>query len=134
MDGAAPTSPTRPEEALAAYVTAFATLEPEAVLPFYHLPCLFVSPQGAHAITEPAGLRALVTALMAQARGQGYHRTGTVGLEARRLGTALASLSGTFVRFNAAGGEIGRFGFAYTLRLGEEGWRIAVALAHDVPG
>jgi len=35
-----------PEEALRAYVEAFETLDADAVVPFYHTPCMFIAPQG----------------------------------------------------------------------------------------
>jgi hypothetical protein len=35
-----------PESAFNAYMHAFETLEPEEAPPFYHLPSMFIAPQG----------------------------------------------------------------------------------------
>lgn len=122
-----------PEETLRAYVRAFESLDPDAVVPFYRLPCTFVAPHGVSVVSDAEAARALAGALVAHARSQGYRRTEIVGLETRRLAESIASLSGTFVRHRADDAEIGRFGFTYTMwRSGEE-WKIVVAMAHDAP-
>ena len=42
-------------EALLRYGKAFQTLDPSAILPFIHEPCLLISPQGSS--PSPTGLR-----------------------------------------------------------------------------
>ena len=122
-----------PEEALRAYVKAFETLAPDAVAPFYNVPCLFVSPQGTFAVSDPDGTRAMASQLIEQARAQRYRRTEILQLEVRRLAPTLASLTGVFVRYDVEDVELIRFGFAYTMLGTERGWRIVVAIAHDPP-
>src|SRR5580700_10664743 len=100
-----------PESAFHAYIRAFETLDPEAALPFYHLPGMFIAPQGVFAVPDANTARALLSQFMGQLRSQSYRRTEVVGLAVRRLSPDLASCAGTFVRFNAAGGEIARLGF-----------------------
>jgi hypothetical protein len=121
----------RPEAALSAYMRAFETLDPEAALPFYHLPSMFIAPQGVVAATDADTLRALLAQFMGQLRAQSYGRTDISGLEVRALSSELASCTGVFVRFNASGQELARPGFTYTMRNSGGSWKILVAALHD---
>ncbi len=123
-----------PHGTLLAYVRAFETLDQENVLPFYNLPCMFVAPPGAVVVSDATAARALVSQLIEQARGQGYRRTELRDVDMRLLSERLALVAGVFVRFGAGDQEIARFGFQYTMRNAGDGWKIVVALAHDLPG
>jgi hypothetical protein len=123
-----------PLELLTAYVRAFETLSAEAVVPFYDLPCTFVSPDGVWVAQNEATAVALVNHLIDHARSQGYHRTDVSGLAIRPLAAGLAELAGVFERYDAAQKRFARFGFTYIVRQGDRGWRIAVAVAHDAQG
>jgi len=118
-----------PELAFRAYMRAFETLDPEAALPFYHLPSIFVSSQGVFAVPDEQTARALMSQFMGQLRSQSYQRTEVVGLTVWRLSPDLASCSGVFVRFDTQNDEIARLGFTYTLRHAQS-WKIAVAIVH----
>ena len=119
-----------PESAFHAYMRAFETLDPEAALPFYHLPAMFIAPQGVFAFQDISTARALLSQFMGQLRTQSYRRTEVVGLTVRKLSPALASCTGTFVRFNTGGEEITRVGFTYTMRSAGS-WKIVVAVVHE---
>ncbi len=45
-----------PESAFHAYLQAFETLDPEAPLPYYHLPSMFIAPQGVFVAQTPRRL------------------------------------------------------------------------------
>ena len=49
---------------------AFETLEPEAALPFYHLPSMFIAPQGVFAVPDIDTARALLSQFMGQLRSR----------------------------------------------------------------
>ena len=119
-----------PESAFHAYIRAFETLDPEAALPFYHLPGMFIAPQGVFAVPDANTARALLSQFMGQLRSQSYRRTEVVGLAVRRLSPDLASCAGTFVRFNTGGQEITRLGFTYTMSYSGS-WKIIVAIVHE---
>ena len=119
-----------PESAFHAYLRAFETLDPEAALPFYHLPSLFIAPQGVFPVPDATTARALLSQFMGQLRNQSYRRTEVVGLTVRKLSPSLAACAGTFVRFNAGGDEIARAGFTYTLRHSDS-WKIVVTTVHE---
>ncbi|MFN7986491.1 MAG: hypothetical protein U0529_03400 [Thermoanaerobaculia bacterium] len=120
-----------PSEMLAAYVRAFESLNAEAVVPFYSLPCTFIRPEGVWVVSEEASALALVRHLIDHAKAQRYHRTETSGLTVRSLAPTLAELSGVFIRHDELGSEVGRFGFTYIGRSDSGTWRIVVAVAHD---
>jgi hypothetical protein len=120
-----------PHSALHAYLRAFEALDPEAVLQFYHVPSMFIAPQGVFAAPDVGSLRALLAQFMGQLRAQSYSRTDVSGLQARMLSSGLASCTGVFVRFDAGGQEIARTGFTYTMRNSNGSWRIVVAAVHD---
>ncbi len=109
---------------------AVETLDPETALPFYHLPSMFIAPQGVFPVPDTSTARALLSEFMGQLRSQSYRRTEVLGLTVRKLSPDLASCAGTFVRFNASGAEIARVGFTYTLRRAGS-WKIIVAAVHD---
>lgn len=124
-----------PAERLSEYVRAFETLDPDAVVPFYHLPCTFIAPQNLMVVQDLDAARAVVSYLIEQAKRQGYRRSEIRHLTSKRLARDLASLTGVFVRFNETDEEIARFGFTYIVRHVEGVWMLAVAMAHDVtPG
>jgi hypothetical protein len=120
-----------PEATLRAYIRAFETLDPEAALPFYHLPSMFIAPQGVFAAPDAGTVRALLAQFMGQLRAQSYRHTDVSDLEVCALSSELASCTGVFVRFNASGQEIARPGFTYTMRNSGGSWKIVVAAVHD---
>lgn len=121
-----------PVEALRAYVTAFETLNPELVVPFYHSPCIFIAPFGVSVAIDATAAYLTASALIDHARSQGYHRTEITQLQKRTLASNLALLSGVFVRYGSNDKEIGRFGFTYIMREVGVEWRIVVAVASDI--
>ena len=120
-----------PMDMLTAYVRAFETQRATEIVPFYALPCTFVRPDGAWVVQDEATALTLASHLLDHATSQGYYRTEITQPASRPLAEGLAEVVGVFVRFNAAGAEIARFGFTYILRSGPQGWRIVLAVAHD---
>ena len=108
-------------------------MDPEAVLPFYHQPSMFIAPQGVFAAPHAGALRELLAQFMSQLRAQSYRRTEVSGLVVHTLSPGLASCSGVFVRYNAMGAEIGRSGFTYLMREDDGSWKIVVAALNEPP-
>src|SRR5512139_1417662 len=94
-----------PEETLRAYLRAFESLDPDAVVPFYHLPCMFITPVGVTLVSHADSARGVASTLIDHARSQDYRRTDCLALDVKLLGQRLASLSGTFARFDSKGEE-----------------------------
>jgi hypothetical protein len=105
-------------------------LNPEAAVPFYHLPGMFIAPQGVFAMPDTNTARALVSQVMAQLRSQSYSRTEVVSFTVHTLSSDLAVCAGTFVRFNTGDQEITRLGFTYVMR-NSGAWKIIVAVVHE---
>ena len=120
-----------PESAFLAYLRAFENLDPELVLPFYHLPTMFVAPQGVFVLADANTARTSLTQVMGQLRSQSYRRTEVANLVVRQLSPSLASCTGVFVRISTTGREIARLGFTYTLCSKAGSWQIVVALLHE---
>ena len=118
------------ESAFHAYVRALETLDPNAALPFYHVPGIIIAAQGVFPVSDTDTARALLSQFMTQLRSQSYRRTEVVDLTVRQLSPVLASCAGTFVRFNTAGEEIARLGFTYTMRHSDS-WKIVTAIVHE---
>ncbi len=119
-----------PESAFLTYMQALETLDPEAALPFYHLPGMFITPQGVFVMPDTNTARSLLSQFMDQLRSQSYRRTELMGLTVRQLSPDLASFSGTFVRSNTRGEEITRVGFTYMMR-NAGSWKIIVAALYE---
>ena len=122
-----------PEAALHEYIRAFEALDPDGALPFYHVPSMFIAPQGVFAAPDASTVRTLLAQFMGQLRAEAYRRTEVRGLEVHVLSADLTSCAGVFVRFNASGHEIARPGFTYTMRKSGGSWKIVVATLHDPP-
>jgi ketosteroid isomerase-like protein len=120
-------------ESFLAYAQAFEQLEPQAILPYYHQPCLMISPQGVRALSSHNELAAFFSPLMADLRGRGYEKSRFLGLQATSLGSDLALVHGTGVWLAAGGEELQRFGLTYTWRRGDGSWRLVVVAIHEPP-
>ena len=123
----------KPEVTLEAYVRAFESLDPDAIVPFYRLPCMFIAATDVTIVLDAAVARGVAAKLIEHARSQDYRRTEILNLEVKTLAERLASLSGVFARCNSSGEEISRFGFVYTMLRADTGWQIVVAIAHAAP-
>ena len=113
------------------YFLAFQSLDPEVVVPYYHSPCLFVSPQGVLASTSATDTRALLAQMMKGLEARGYARSEHGPLGVKALSGYDALLSTRVVRYKSDDTEIEQFGATYTLRKSDTGWKIAVLVVHD---
>jgi ketosteroid isomerase-like protein len=113
------------------YFQAFQNLDPEAVLPYYHLPCLFLSSHGVLLVTSAAEGRGLFAELMKGLKARSYARSGWGKLGVKRLSDHAALLSTRVVRYKTDGTELEQFGATYTFRKTDAGWKIAVVVVHD---
>ena len=116
-----------------AYLRAFEKLDPALVLPFYHLPAMFIAPQGIFVLADANTASTLLTQVMQQLRSQSYLRTEVTNLVVRQLSPSLVSCAGVFARIDTNGQEIARLGFTYTMRSNAGSWQIVVALLHELP-
>ena len=126
---------SREEEAITRtfnnYIQTFQTLDPHATLPYFHVPCMFIPPQGVRVMATTADVEALLTQVMEGLKARGYARSELTDLHVKQMNGNAALVSVSRVRYATDGRELERLGETYTLRKVEGGWKIAVALIHD---
>jgi ketosteroid isomerase-like protein len=118
-------------QAFTNYIQAFQTLDPNATIPYFHVPCMFISPQGVHVLATAADIQALLIKVMEGLKARGYARSELLNLYVNQISDNTALVTVSRVRYATDGRELERFGETYTLRRIEGGWKIAVAMIHD---
>jgi ketosteroid isomerase-like protein len=113
------------------YIQTFQTLDPHATLPYFHVPCMFIPPQGVRVLATAAEVEALLTEVMQSLKTRSYARSELMDLHVKQMSGNTALVSVRRVRYARDGRELERFGETYTLRRAEGGWKIAVAMIHD---
>jgi ketosteroid isomerase-like protein len=113
------------------YVQTFQRLDPHATLSYFHIPCMFIPPQGVRVLAIPADVEALLTQVMEGLRARNYARSELTELHAHQMSENTALVSVSRVRYTTDGEELERLGETYTLRRTEGPWKIAVAMIHD---
>jgi ketosteroid isomerase-like protein len=118
-------------QTFANYIQTFQRLDPHATLPYFHLPCMFIPPQGVRVLATAADVEALLTEVMEGLKARSYARSELMDLRVKQMSGNTALVSVSRVRYAADGQELEQSGETYTLRRTEGGWKIAVAMIHD---
>jgi len=118
-------------EFLNKYYQTFSTLNVESIAPFFHEPCLFVSPQGVIAAPTHDVLKEVFRTIAKDLLSKGYGRSELTQLNVSRMSATAMLATGVAVRFTADGSELERVGVTYILQKSGSGWRIAVTVIHD---
>jgi len=118
-------------EFLNKYYQTFSTLNVESIAPFFHEPCLFVSPQGVIAAPTHDVLKEVFRTIAKDLLSKGYGRSELTQLNVERMSATAMLATGVAVRFTADGSELERVGVTYILQKSGSGWRIAVTVIHD---
>ena len=113
------------------YLQTFQTLDPHVTLPYCHVPCMFLAPQGVRVMTTTAEVAALFTQVMEGLKARGYARSELTDLHVHQMSESTAVVSVSRVQYTTAGQELERLGETYTLRQTADGWKIVVAMIHD---
>jgi Domain of unknown function (DUF4440) len=113
------------------YIDTFQTLDPRPTLPYFHVPCMFIPPEGVRLLATAADVEAFLTEVMEGLKSRGYARSELMDLHAKQMSGNTALVSVSRVRYAADGRELERFGETYALRRTEGGWKITVAMIHD---
>jgi ketosteroid isomerase-like protein len=125
----------REEEAITqtfnSYVQTFQTLDPHATLAYFHVPCMFIPPQGVRVLATAADVEALLTQVMEGLKTRDFARSELMDLHVKQMSVSTAIVSVSRVRYATDGRELERLGETYTLRRTEGGWKVAVAMVHD---
>jgi ketosteroid isomerase-like protein len=118
-------------QTFANYIQTFQRLDPHATLPYFHLPCMFIPPQGVRVLATAADVEALLTEVMEGLKARSYARSELMDLRVKQMSGNTALVSVSRVRYATDGRELEQSGETYTLRRTEGGWKIAVAMIHD---
>jgi ketosteroid isomerase-like protein len=117
------------------YVQAFQSLEPKAVLPFYHAPFLSLSSREARVMTKMSEIEDSFSRNMEILRQNQYARTDIVKLDVKQMSRSLALISVGLKRYTTSGeplgGEERTYAYTYTLFQTDHHWKIVAAMAHD---
>jgi len=113
------------------YFKTFQGLDSHATLPYFHVPCMFIPPQGVRVMATTSDVEALLTQIMEGLKARSYARSALMDLHVKQMSGNTALVSVSRVRYATDGRELERLGETYTLRKAEGGWKIAVAMIHD---
>jgi ketosteroid isomerase-like protein len=118
-------------QTFADYIQTFQRLDPHATLPYFHVPCMFIPPQGVRVLATALDVEALLTEVMEGLKARSYARSELIDLHVKQMSANTALVSVSRVRYATDERELERLGETYTLRRTEGGWKIAVAMIHD---
>jgi ketosteroid isomerase-like protein len=113
------------------YIQTFQRLDPQATLPYFHVPCMFIPAQGVRVLATAADVEALLAQVMEGLKARSYARSELMDFRVKQMSGNTALVSVSRVRYATDGRELERLGETYTLRRTEGGWKIAVAMIHD---
>jgi ketosteroid isomerase-like protein len=113
------------------YIQTFQTIDPHATLPYFHVPCMFIPPQGVRVLATAADVEALLIQVMEGLKARSYARSELTDLHVHQMSENTALVSVSRVRYKSDGQELERLGETYTFRRTDDGWKIAVAMIHD---
>lgn len=113
------------------YFAAFQTLDPRAVVPYYHVPCLSISAAGVSVMNTPGDVEASFARMMERLKKLGYGRSEFSDIRATMLSEDLAQLSIRGARFKSDGELLEPLGVTYTLRKTHAGWKVVVLMQHN---
>jgi limonene-1,2-epoxide hydrolase len=114
------------------YFRDFGNLDLEAIVGYFHLPCMFTTQVGVFVFTTTAEVDAFWRPRFDDLKSQDFGHTerGEASIKVLAEDTAIASSLAT--RFNKEGKQMERRGAAFTVRKTDDGWKI-VALIHHSP-
>ena len=116
------------------YAQAFQTLRTDAILPYCHVPCVFISAQGMRVLATAPEVEAFFTQVIQALKARAYERSVLTSLGVRQMSERTAMVSVSRVRYRTDGEELERVGETYTLVKTGDDWKIAAALVHDPEG
>jgi hypothetical protein len=113
------------------YYRDFSSLSLQAILPYFHEPCLIIAPQGVFAAPARSVLPSAFTPVLESLRSRGYGRSELSIRQIKSLSTATILVTGVALRFKVDGQALERAGVTYLLQKVDQHWEIAVLVTHD---
>jgi len=114
------------------YAKTFESLNPLSVLSFYHYPAILISPDKVVTVKNWLEGSIVFAAVMVDLKLRGYAYSETESLSVDQLSDRLAIVKGIVTRRKEDRQELERFGLAYTMQKGNEGWKIVVGALYEL--
>jgi hypothetical protein len=121
------------ERTYRAYFTVFQMGDPRAITPYYHLPSLFLSAAGSHALTTVREAETFFDRMIYGLRNRGYSRSVLSNVQIKLLADDLALINARAERFTKSGDLLEQISALYTMRKTTGTWRIATVTMYE-PG
>ncbi len=109
----------------------FRRCERQPLLPYLHLPCMFIAPQGVAVMSNATEVESLLDRMMEGLKARGYARSELTDVEAIPLSENIVLVSVSRARYKKDGSQLERVGETYTFRKIDNGWKIVTATVHD---
>jgi ketosteroid isomerase-like protein len=119
------------QKTFGAYATAFNTLDPTAVEPYFHKPAMLMTSDQYVVMADSKAVLAVFNKLMSSLKDKNFKESKVLSLEIKQLSDNQGLVVGAAKRFDKESKEIEHFGFTYTLRKTDQGWKIIVGVLHD---
>ena len=113
------------------YYRDFSSLDIDAIVPYFHEPCLIIGPQGVLAAPTRSVLATSLTPVLEGLRGRGYGRSELSIQQFKPLKPATIFVTGVALRFKVDGQPLEQAGVTYLLQRAEQHWKIAALVTHD---
>ncbi len=113
------------------YYRDFSSLSVQAILPYFHEPCLIIGPQGVLAAPTRSVLPSAFNPVLESLRNKGYGRSELSIRQFKPLSPATILVTGIALRFKVDGQPLERAGVTYLLQKTDQYWKIAVLVTHD---
>ncbi len=114
------------------YFRDFGNLDLDAIVNYFHLPCMFTTPFGVFVFITAAEVDGFWRPRFDGLRSQDFGHTERSKASIKVLADDTAIASSLATRFNKNGKQMERRGAAFTVRKTGSGWKI-VALIHHSP-
>ena len=108
------------------YYKAFSTLDLDACVPFFTLPCMFIGLRGTFAVANREDLAKVLGPTFEALKSKDYHRSEFIEPQLTTLTENTALVRGVAVRYQVSGTELGRVAISYMVQQAGDAWKIAV--------
>jgi hypothetical protein len=115
-----------PLTAIHNYYKAFSTLDLDACVPFFTLPCMFIGLRGTFAVANREDLARVLGTTFEALKTKNYQRSEFIEPQLTTLTENTALVRGVAVRYQASGAELGRVPISYMVHQAGDAWKIAV--------
>lgn len=119
------------KEAFNRYERALESLNPREMLPYCHLPLMFVSSRGVRVMTSSTDVDAFLADMVETLKARSYARSEVTDFRVKQMSTGIALVIVSRIRYNAQGERLDWVGETYTFRKTPDGWKIVVAAVHN---